>query len=474
MADESWTFEPGDLTTRSEVKDLYGGSIFGGIEPSRRTANVMVYSDPSQGEQHGYNYDGWDRSEREVFHYTGEGQVGDQDPGAAGNGAILRHDSDGRALRLFEVASRQRSGGKLQRYIGEFYIDPDDPWRFEDAPDRNGDTRKVVVFRLLAVEPAVSREVSSAPIVAEVSRGREPSAPELSISENLDRRKIVMEWLSARSHDGSEPLSLESLQDFEMGGVSVRLVGGPGDVWSPPGFGGPLSIRNGQGAVRELSQRDGLLRWRPPASSRGGPALRQAMKVRLPLVLFQDVGGGLFLPVFPIYVAAEQDGVFLLALDELYGLVPTEPESPAEEVLRRYARAEVKRRLHQPVFRAMVLRAYRNRCSVCALAHVELLDAAHIVGDSEEQGIAAVRNGLALCKLHHAAFDSHIMGITPSLHVEVAYRILDEVDGPTLKHSLQGRHGQRLMILPDLRAEYPDPELLEQHYELFQRTGGSA
>ncbi|MBM4721547.1 hypothetical protein GS449_26925 [Rhodococcus hoagii] len=55
-------------------------------------------------------------------------------------------------------------------------------------------------------------------------------------------------------------------------------------------------------------------------------------------------------------------------------------------------------------FRATVMRAYETRCAVCALAHGELLDAAHIVPDGDEMGIASVRNGMALCKIHHAAY----------------------------------------------------------------------
>src|SRR5690606_26308402 len=93
---------------------------------------------------------------------TGEGQVGDQDPAAKGNGAILRHIEEGRSLRLFEVAGSNRGGGKPQRYVGEFVIDSDDPYRFEDAPDREGRLRKVVVFRLLAVSAQESRSVSHA------------------------------------------------------------------------------------------------------------------------------------------------------------------------------------------------------------------------------------------------------------------------------------------------------------------------
>jgi hypothetical protein len=72
--------------------------------------------------------------------------------------------------------------------------------------------------------------------------------------------------------------------------------------------------------------------------------------------------------------------------------------------------AEMRRRLHRPVFRATVLRAYGMRCAVCALRHAQLLDAAHIVPDRKEHGIAAARNGLALCKIHNAAYDSFVLG----------------------------------------------------------------
>ncbi|WFR74686.1 HNH endonuclease signature motif containing protein [Prescottella defluvii] len=60
------------------------------------------------------------------------------------------------------------------------------------------------------------------------------------------------------------------------------------------------------------------------------------------------------------------------------------------------------------------MRAYETRCAVCSLAHGSLLDAAHIVSDGHDAGIASVRNGLALCKIHHAAFDVRILGITPT------------------------------------------------------------
>jgi len=107
---------------------------------------------------------------------------------------------------------------------------------------------------------------------------------------------------------------------------------------------------------------------------------------------------------------------------------------------------------------------------VCRLKHVELLDAAHIVPDADPSGEPVVPNGLALCKIHHAAFDRHILGIRPDLVVEVRRDILEEIDGPMLRYGLQEMNGQRLH-LPARRADRPAPEFVEKRYELFREAG---
>src|SRR5205807_1201097 len=104
---------------------------------------------------------------------------------------------------------------------------------------------------------------------------------------------------------------------------------------------------------------------------------------------------------------------------------------------RAYVLRLTKQRLHQPVFRTRVLKAYEDTCAICSLRHAELLDAAHILPDSHPNGLPVVPNGLSLCKIHHAAYDKNIVGIRPDLVVEVDRRILREVDGPMLRHGLQ-------------------------------------
>ncbi len=134
---------------------------------------------------------------------------------------------------------------------------------------------------------------------------------------------------------------------------------------------------------------------------------------------------------------------------------------------REYAERLTRLRLHQPVFRAKVLRAYDRACAMCRLKHVDLLDAAHILSDSEG-GQPVVTNGLSLCKIHHAAYDRGIVGVRRDYVVQVRDDVLLEVDGPMLKHGIQAVHDLRLE-LPKQVADLPDRDLLAQRFAVFSR-----
>jgi putative restriction endonuclease len=143
-----------------------------------------------------------------------------------------------------------------------------------------------------------------------------------------------------------------------------------------------------------------------------------------------------------------------------------EPVHIPDEIERRYVVREVKQRIHQAQFRGVVLPAYRDRCTICRLREVRLLDAAHIVADAEEEGVPTVSNGLSFCSIHHRAFDEDLVGIDPSLRVHVSRRLLDDEDGPMLD-VLKGFHGTTIEA-PSRRLWRPDPERLAIRFELFQ------
>jgi putative restriction endonuclease len=124
-------------------------------------------------------------------------------------------------------------------------------------------------------------------------------------------------------------------------------------------------------------------------------------------------------------------------------------------------------RLHQQRFRFDVLRAYRHRCTICALRERDLVQAAHIVADPSPEGIAAVVNGLALCAIHHLAYDRNLLGIDPDGVVHISRRLREEHDGPMLREGLQGFHGATI-LKPRRTADHPDRERLATRFSSFE------
>jgi putative restriction endonuclease len=198
-------------------------------------------------------------------------------------------------------------------------------------------------------------------------------------------------------------------------------------------------------------------------------ALRQAHALRVPIVYYVGVRAGVYRPLYPYFVEADDldSRHVLLAPGAMVGPME-EPEAHpiGDGVARAYATREVKARLHQARFRALVLPAYRERCAICRLKEVRLLDAAHITADAEPEGAAAIPNGLSLCTIHHRAFDQNLVGVTPDYAVRVSPRLLDEEDGPMLD-LLKQFHGEAL-TLPLRPGHRPDRERLARRYELFR------
>jgi len=201
------------------------------------------------------------------------------------------------------------------------------------------------------------------------------------------------------------------------------------------------------------------------------------MAERIPLVYFHAVEPGSYVAAYPVFVVDDDPAQlhFSLQVDDAYAVesqtVTHSAVAEDSEPRRAYVTASFRRRLHQVAFRARVIRAYAERCALCRLRHQELLDAAHITPDSELDGEPVVSNGIALCKLHHAAFDRFFFAIRPDYVIEVRQSILTETDGPMLVVGLQEIQGQ-LIHLPRLAAHAPDKLRLERRYEQFRDAAG--
>jgi putative restriction endonuclease len=197
-------------------------------------------------------------------------------------------------------------------------------------------------------------------------------------------------------------------------------------------------------------------------------ALRAAHELRTPLIYFKGIEASRYFPIAPVFVAENDPAERAVLLQVGVPLVDVQPGGPVSPIhARSYAVRMVRARLHQQRFRQDVLRAYAHRCTICALRERELVQAAHIVADPSPEGIASVVNGLALCAIHHLAYDRDLLGIDPAGCVHITRRLREEHDGPMLREGLQGFHGSSIQK-PRRVAEHPDPERLAVRFSAFE------
>lgn len=198
-------------------------------------------------------------------------------------------------------------------------------------------------------------------------------------------------------------------------------------------------------------------------------AVRRAFAERRPLIYLHGITPGLYEPIFPCSVVADEPAqlAFHLMAEAAGRLVSPANIALGPNLERAYATAAVKVRLHQRRFRELVVSAYRTTCAMCRLKHGELLDAAHILPDRDERGRPEIPNGLCLCKIHHAAFDANIVGVDPDYRVHVRRDVLEEHDGPMLLHGLQEMQNVTLQ-LPRGLGQRPRPEYLDERFAAFK------
>lgn len=299
--------------------------------------------------------------------------------------------------------------------------------------------------------------------------------------DDMAVRVAAFKWLGqqVRIHGDVLPRDL-LVSGFEFSGYRIPLISRQG-IFKPKVLREvPISITTTTaGLYTDRMSPEGLILYSYRGTDPQHPenaGLRKAMQRGIPLIYFHGLVPGKYLPVWPAYIVGDDPKAleFTVAVDEqrfaftgeVRAALPQAVREGEEQARRRYLTAVVMRRLHQSSFREKVLEAYREQCAMCLLRHSELLDAAHIIPDGELGGDPVIRNGIALCKLHHAAFDGFFLGVRPDHVIEVRRDILDEDDGPMLVHGLQSLHGARLRV-PRSSTMQPSTDRLEARYGRF-------
>lgn len=292
-----------------------------------------------------------------------------------------------------------------------------------------------------------------------------------------DVRRAAFDWLSEQVELHGDVLPRDALaQGFTFDGHRVPLVG-PQGIFKPRIMALPLSITTvANGPYADSFGPNGLLSYKyrgTDPSHRDNVGLRESMAQRVPLVYLHGLVPGKYLAFWPVFVVGDDVSTltFNVAVDDELSLsrsaqVGVASSDTETEIRRGYVTTVARRRIHQRAFRERVIDAYRRQCALCRLRHQELLDAAHIVADSDPEGEPVVTNGIALCKLHHAAFDAYFISVRPDYLIEVRRDVLLEEDGPMLRHGLQGMHEQRIQ-LPGRVNRRPNQEFLERRHKRF-------
>lgn len=141
-----------------------------------------------------------------------------------------------------------------------------------------------------------------------------------------------------------------------------------------------------------------------------------------------------------------------VGFDEIENIQSLERRKVVTTIVRRYRASDFRRR---------VLGAYDHRCAMCGL-QLELIDAAHILPVAADNSSDVTNNGIALCKLHHAAFDKNLVSFDENYRIEVSNSVLSRLAGEQ-RDGGAGEFRESLksaLLLPNDRRDYPPASLI--------------
>jgi putative restriction endonuclease len=118
-------------------------------------------------------------------------------------------------------------------------------------------------------------------------------------------------------------------------------------------------------------------------------------------------------------------------------------------------------------FRTRVLSAYEHHCAICDM-QLDLLEAAHIIPVDSPGSTDLTSNGMALCCLHHKAYDGRLVGVDESYRVLLNEQELNRLKREELTHGLTEfiKALRPEIRLPSVPANRPRPEYLRRGLEL--------
>ena len=130
-----------------------------------------------------------------------------------------------------------------------------------------------------------------------------------------------------------------------------------------------------------------------------------------------------------------------------------------QDAARKTTVVSVSKKLRDVSFRKRVLTAYGFRCAVCGI-QLKLVEAAHIIPVSHAKSTDETRNGLALCALHHKAYDQALITIKDNYSILLNQEQATELQKRTLAEGLTKfqQDLRPIIILPPAVSDRPHAE----------------
>jgi putative restriction endonuclease len=191
-------------------------------------------------------------------------------------------------------------------------------------------------------------------------------------AEQRSIREDVFRWLDERLAAGTYELSRAELESYSYIGERIPLLDRSRGIRNPADFDSTLSIMTGAkgNSYEDEIRPDGLVKYSYQSREGGDNVkLRRAYENGDPLVYFHGMRPGYYVAYYPVYIVQDDPvtRTVYVALDESLRLFGDPLHMTDDQ--RRYAERIVKERLHQPMFRARVLRPTRARAR-CAVSSI--------------------------------------------------------------------------------------------------------
>jgi putative restriction endonuclease len=285
---------------------------------------------------------------------------------------------------------------------------------------------------------------------------------------------------------GTNVLSWQEIdKGFEFQGQKIHYATKAAGIFKPKeiGDGAALSIKQvnpsrkgrsapysdrllGEGVFEYQLQRDGAI-------SGFNKLLDAAHLANTPMIFFRGIADSLYEVLYPVFIRSIsfELGSACVVFDQTEENLDVENLSLSEKIntplIAAYGEALGKTRLHQAAFRKRVLLAYGLRCALTNLPIEGLLEAAHIIKDSEG-GEPSVTNGIAMTSFHHAAYDKNFMGIDADGKIHLNKHVAAVRDGPMFDYGMLRLEGTKIR-LPQFEGHHPNREWLDHKFEQFRK-----